>query len=86
MCCVLCVVSCDVSWRQCDDPAKGSTSVAFFAPAWTFEGRQGGREGFESVERRFWLGSNSSERFHFDLDVEPTFLSTAVQALVKPGA
>jgi hypothetical protein len=79
-------VSRIVSWWQCDDPAKGSTSVAFFAPAWTFEGRHGGREGFESVERRFWLGSSSSERFHFDLDVEPTFLSTAVQALVRPGA
>lgn len=73
-----------ISDLQCDDPAKGSTSVAFFAPAWTFEGRHGGREGFESVERRFWLGSSSSERFHFDLDVEPTFLATAGQALVRP--
>jgi hypothetical protein len=51
--------------------------VAFFAPAWTFEGRHGGRAGFELVERRFWLGSNSSERFHFDLEIESMFLATA---------
>lgn len=54
-----------------------TTSVAFFAPGWTFEGRRGGRKGFDMVERRFWYGTNSSTSFLIDLDVDPTFLSSA---------
>ncbi len=62
----------------------GGTSAAFFAPGWTFEGRKGGREGFELVERRFWFGHAPYHLTH-ECEIDEQFLLKAVQRPIVAG-